>query len=46
MRLELIQEETTPRTPSPGLQGVEVVVKGVADGGLVLLPPPHLQPAH
>ena len=30
---------------SPGLQGVEVFVKGMSDGGLVLLPPPRLQPA-
>lgn len=35
----------TGGTLSPGLKGVEVVVKGMTDGGLVLLPPPHLQPA-
>lgn len=33
------------RRGSPGLQGVEVVVEGQPNGGLVLLPPPRLQPA-
>lgn len=28
---------------SPGLQGVEVVIEGQPNGGLVLLPPPGLQ---
>lgn len=30
---------------SPGLQGVEVVVKWKSNGGLVLAPPPRLQAA-